>query len=117
MASLLFDEHCVLPNSGDALDDSAIAELWSEVPAWRIVDIDGVSRLQRLFTFEDFAAALEFTNRVGAMAEAENHHPTLITEWGRVSAMWWTHKVDGLHRNDFIAAAKTDRIYADRAEP
>ena len=55
--------------------------------------------------------ALEFTNRVGEMAEAEDHHPALLTEWGRVTVAWWTHVVGGLHKNDFVAAAKTDRLY------
>ena len=64
------------------------------------------------FTFADFAAALAFTNAVGAMAEAEGHHPALLTEWGRVQVTWWTHSVQGLHLYDFIAAAKTGRIFA-----
>ena len=62
---------------------------------------------------EDFAEALEFTNDVGAIAEEEGHHPAILTEWGRVTVTWWTHKIRGLHRNDFIMAAKTDQIYED----
>ena len=67
-------------------------------------------RLERAFTFSDFAAALAFTNRVGAAAEAEGHHPALLTEWGRVTVTWWTHAIRGLHRNDFVMAAKTDAL-------
>ena len=59
--------------------------------------------------FADFAAALDFTNRIGALAESEDHHPAILTEWGRVTIGWWTHVVGGLHRNDFIMAAQTDR--------
>ena len=62
--------------------------------------------------YPTFAAALAFTNRVGALAEAEGHHPALLTEWGHVTVTWWTHKIRGLHRNDFIMAAKTDALFA-----
>jgi 4a-hydroxytetrahydrobiopterin dehydratase len=66
--------------------------------------------LSRSFTFRNFAEALAFTNRVGALAEAEGHHPALFTEWGKVTVQWWTHKLKGLHRNDLIMAAKTDAL-------
>jgi 4a-hydroxytetrahydrobiopterin dehydratase len=64
--------------------------------------------LERLFHFPSFADALAFTNWVGAIAEDEGHHPALLTEWGQVTVTWWTHKIRGLHRNDFIMAAKTE---------
>jgi len=75
-----------------------------------VVEREGVRRLERAFTFSDFAAALAFTNRVGAAAEAEGHHPALLTEWGRVTVTWWTHAIRGLHRNDFVMAAKTEAL-------
>jgi 4a-hydroxytetrahydrobiopterin dehydratase len=90
------------------------AELGPQIPEWRIVSPDGVPRLERVFAFDDFVGALAFTNRVGALAEEEGHHPALLTEWGRVTVGWWTHKIRGLHRNDFVMAAKTDALYADR---
>jgi 4a-hydroxytetrahydrobiopterin dehydratase len=90
--------------------DSEIAELQPQVPDWELVEIDGVKRLRRVFTFDDFASALAFTNRVGEIAEDEGHHPALLTEWGRVTVNWWTHKIKGLHRNDFVMAAKTDAL-------
>ncbi len=62
------------------------------------------------FSFNNFGEALEFTNKVGKVAEAEGHHPAILTEWSRVTVSWWTHKIRGLHRNDFIMAAKTDRV-------
>ena len=62
--------------------------------------------LERLFHFPSFADALAFTNRVGGIAEDEGHHPALLTEWGQVTVTWWTHKIRGLHRNDFIMAAR-----------
>jgi len=92
--------------------DAEIAELQPQVPDWELVEIDGVKRLRRVFAFDDFAQALAFTNAVGAIAEEEGHHPALLTEWGRVTVSWWTHKIRGLHRNDFIMAAKTDALYA-----
>jgi len=87
-----------------------ITELRREVSAWQVLERDGVARLERVFDFPNFADALTFTNRVGALAEAEGHHPALLTEWGRVTVTWWTHKIRGLHRNDFIMAAKTDAL-------
>lgn len=87
------------------------AELLPQIPDWRIETQDGVDRLVRTFEFPDFARALDFTNRVGAAAEEEQHHPALLTEWGRVTVQWWTHKIGGLHRNDFILAARSDELY------
>ena len=81
-----------------------------QVPDWQLVERDGSERLERTFTFPDFAAALRFTSAVGELAESEGHHPALLTEWGRVTVTWWTHKIRGLHRNDFIMAAKTDAL-------
>ncbi|HEU4387774.1 MAG TPA: 4a-hydroxytetrahydrobiopterin dehydratase [Blastocatellia bacterium] len=92
-----------------------IAEWRSEIPDWEVVERDGIRRLERAFKFNNFAEALAFTNRVGALAEAEGHHPALLTEWGRVTIQWWTHKIRGLHRNDFILAARTDRVYIGAA--
>jgi len=82
----------------------------AQVPAWNVVDRDGMRHLERVFPFPDFAAALAFTNRVGALAEQYGHHPAITTEWGKVTVAWWTHSVGGLHLNDFIMAAKTDEL-------
>jgi len=89
-----------------------IAEYHPQVPEWQLVEQGGIRRLQRTFKFPDFAQALAFTNRVGQLAEQEGHHPSILTEWGRVTVTWWTHKIKGLHRNDFIMAAKTDQLYS-----
>ena len=90
-----------------------MAELRPQVPDWEVSEPDGIARLQRVFTFPDFAQALAFTNAVGAVAEEQGHHPALLTEWGRVTVGWWTHKIGGLHRNDFVMAARTDQVYRD----
>jgi 4a-hydroxytetrahydrobiopterin dehydratase len=92
--------------------DAEVAELHPQVPEWRIEERDGERRLERVFGFPDFAQALAFTNRVGAVAEEQGHHPALLTEWGRVTVGWWTHKIGGLHRNDFVMAARTDELFA-----
>jgi 4a-hydroxytetrahydrobiopterin dehydratase len=90
--------------------DEEIAELRPQVADWELVEEEGIKRLRRVFPFDDFAQALAFTDEVGALAEAEAHHPALLTEWGRTTVTWWTHKIRGLHRNDFIMAAKTDEL-------
>jgi 4a-hydroxytetrahydrobiopterin dehydratase len=92
--------------------EAEIAQLHPQVASWNIVEVDGVRHLERVFKFPNFAQALAFTNEVGQIAEAEGHHPVIVTEWGRVTVSWWTHKIKGLHRNDFIMAAKTDNAYA-----
>jgi len=91
--------------------ETEVAELQPQIPEWKLAEADGIKRLSRSFPFPDFAQALEFTDRVGALAEEEEHHPALLTEWGRTTVTWWTHKIKGLHRNDFIMAAKTDQLY------
>jgi len=91
--------------------DAEIAEFHPQVSDWEIVELDGIKRLRRVFSLDDFAQALEFTNKVGELAEEEGHHPALLTEWGRTTVTWWTHKIKGLHRNDFVMAAKTDVLY------
>jgi 4a-hydroxytetrahydrobiopterin dehydratase len=92
--------------------EAEIDELRPQIPDWELVEVDGIKRLRRVFTADDFAQALALTTRVGELAEAEGHHPALLTEWGRTTVTWWTHKIKGLHRNDFVMAAKTDELVA-----
>jgi 4a-hydroxytetrahydrobiopterin dehydratase len=92
-----------------------IEQLHPEVPDWRIVTEDGIPKLERVFTFGNFKEAILFTDAVGAAAEEEGHHPRLVTEWGKVTVTWWTHKIRNLHKNDFIMAAKTDAIHKSHA--
>jgi len=108
----LSGERCVAcRRDSPRVTEAEIAELTREIPDWHLVERDGIARLERVFHLPSFADALAFTNRVGAIAEAEGHHPAPLTEWGQVTVTWWTHKIRGLHRNDFIMAAKTDAIY------
>jgi 4a-hydroxytetrahydrobiopterin dehydratase len=92
--------------------EAEMAEFLPQVPDWRLVERESIPRLERVFKVADFREALAFTNRVGELAETEGHHPAITTEWGKVTVTWWTHKIKGLHRNDFIMAAKTDEAYA-----
>jgi 4a-hydroxytetrahydrobiopterin dehydratase len=85
-------------------------ELKPHIPDW-VIHREGVDRLRRVFPFENFLGAMAFAGKVGELAEKEGHHPALLVEWGRVTVSWWTHKIGGLHRNDFIMAAKTDGLY------
>jgi 4a-hydroxytetrahydrobiopterin dehydratase len=103
---------CVPCRGGEPpLTKAEIEELKSQVPEWEIVEVENVPRLMRTFKFKNFARALAFTNQVGEIAEEEDHHPSLLTEWGKVTVTWWTHKINGLHQNDFIMASKTDALY------
>ncbi|MBL8057445.1 MAG: 4a-hydroxytetrahydrobiopterin dehydratase [Anaerolineales bacterium] len=88
-----------------------IEDLKPQIPEWTLAEYDGVPRLERTYKFANFAEAIAFTNKVAALAEAEGHHPAILTEWAKVGVSWWTHKIRGLHRNDFIMAARTDEIY------
>jgi 4a-hydroxytetrahydrobiopterin dehydratase len=85
--------------------------LLAQIPEWEIRKPDGVMKLQRHYRFKNFVDALAFSNRVGELAEQQNHHPTILTEWGNVTLTWWTHLIHGLHRNDFIMAARSDEAY------
>ena len=103
---------CVACQRGaPTVTDEEILEFQPQIPRWEIMEKDRIKRLERVYEFKNFSQALSFTNMVGGLAEAEAHHPALLTEWGRVTVKWWTHKIKGLHRNDFIMAAKTDQLY------
>ena len=109
----LMQMKCVACHGGEpTLTDEEIADLLPQVSEWKIVEQDGVKHLERYFKYRNFVHALAFTNKVGELAEAEGHHPAILTEWGKVKVTWWTHEIKGLHRNDFIMAAKTDRLYS-----
>jgi 4a-hydroxytetrahydrobiopterin dehydratase len=112
MATLTQEKCIACRRDAPQVTAAEIEELKPQIPDWNIVERDNINRLERVFRFPDFADALAFTNKVGALAEAEGHHPALLTEWGSVTVTWWTHKIRGLHRNDFIVAAKTDPLYS-----
>tara|TARA_B100000965_G_C19256682_1_gene611174 strand:- start:341 stop:679 length:339 start_codon:yes stop_codon:yes gene_type:complete len=90
--------------------DDELPKLLKEIPDWQPITTESVLKLNKVFNFENYAEAVSFTNKVAELAEEEDHHPAILLEWGRVEVTWWTHKIGGLHKNDFIAAAKTDRL-------
>ncbi len=90
------------PLAGKELD-----QLSGQLPAWKVVDNH---HLEKSFSFPDFKKALEFTNKVGALAEEQGHHPDIYLAWGKVKVTTWTHKINGLSESDFILAAKIDRL-------
>jgi len=107
--SSLANEKCIPCRGGvPALKGEELAALARELGAeWRVVD---EHHLEREFRFPDFGQALAFTNKVGAIAEEEGHHPDIYLAWGKVRVTIWTHKVDGLTRSDFVLAAKIERL-------
>ena len=114
----LAQKHCkACRKDAPHVSDEELPALMAAVPEWQVVERDGIRRLERVYSFKNFVAALAYTNVVGAIAEEEGHHPDLLTEWGRVTVTWWSHKIKNIHRNDFIMAAKCDAIYkaADKA--
>ncbi len=107
----LADSQCVPCHSDTPLaTDADIAQWRGELPEWKLIEEDGIEKLQRTFSFPDFQSALDFTNLVGKLSQEQGHHPAIHTEWGKVIVIWWTQKIGGLHRNDFICAARTDSL-------
>jgi len=104
-------ERCVACQKGAPQSTAEETARW--LPAlddWELIEVDGVKRLRKTFKTEGFSGALELANRIAAIAEDEGHHPSMLVEWGKVTVTWWTRKIRGLHRNDFIMAAKTNEL-------
>ncbi len=91
--------------------DEEIPSLMSQIPLWEIIEENNIKKLTCVFKFSDYGQSLVFTNKVATLADEEDHHPQITLEWGKVKVIWWSHKIQGLHQNDFICAAKTDRLY------
>ena len=110
----LANEQCETMSASSTLPaPDEVAAMKAQLPEWTLVN-DGMDKLERVFTFKTFAQSLAFSNAVAAEAEARGHHPKLTTEWGRATVVWWTHFLGGLHKNDFIMAARTDAIAAQQ---
>ena len=91
------------------VSDDEASVLLKEIEGWQLVD-DGVKKLKKEFNFSSYSDSKDFTNKVADMADQEDHHPQIILEWGKVAVIWWSHKIKGLHKNDFICAAKTNNL-------
>ncbi len=96
------------------LTDTEISGLKHQIPQWKVVEKNGVRRIERAYDFPDFVTAMTFAVQIGELAETEGHHPDLHVSWGKVVIETWTHKISGLHLNDFVLAAKIDEIYESR---
>ena len=86
------------------------ADYLKRTPGWEITREHDINKLSKTYFFKNWKEAIEFTNQVGDLAEEQGHHPAILTEWGRVTVQWWTHKIGGLHRNDFIMAARSEEL-------
>ena len=91
------------------VSDDEASLLIKEIEGWDVID-EGVKKLKKEFSFSNYSDSVDFSNKVADMAEQEDHHPQIILEWGKVTVIWWSHKIKGLHKNDFICAAKTNNI-------
>ena len=94
--------------------ESDEAALLAEIPEWQLIDVNGVKHLKRVIKVKGWMPAVDLTNRIAALAEETDHHPAILTEWGRVTVEWWTHAIKGLHRNDFVMAAKVDALLSEQ---
>ncbi len=92
------------------LPDEQINEFMGIIPEWEIVTQYDIKKLERKFEFKDFKQTLAFVNKIGAIAEENQHHPLMLMGYNQVIVWWWTHKISGLHQNDFIMAIKTDGL-------
>lgn len=104
---------CIPCRRGDPeITSDEINEFMPQLPDWRIVKKEGINQLERTYEFKNFVQALDFTVEIGQLAESKGHHPSITTEWGKVTITWWTHAINGLHINDFVMAAKCDHVYS-----
>lgn len=83
--------------------------LLSEINGWVLID-EPINKIQKIFSFKSYKDSVDFSNKVASLADDEDHHPQIVLEWGKVTVIWWSHKIEGLHKNDFICAAKTDKL-------
>ncbi|MEN8143655.1 MAG: 4a-hydroxytetrahydrobiopterin dehydratase [Gemmatimonadota bacterium] len=109
LAHNLADKQCIPCRGGiPPLEGEDLERYHAELGGdWSLVESH---HLEKTYRFPDFAQALAFTNKVGALAEEQDHHPDILLSWGRVTVTIWTHKIDGLTESDFVFAAKTERL-------
>lgn len=112
-AALLSEMRCTACNKNSRLlSEDEIALLKYELPGWQVVNDVGINKLSRRFVTKNYARSMAFTNAVAQLANETNHHPLMIVEYGAVTVVWWSHIIKGLHKNDFIMAAKTSELFA-----
>jgi 4a-hydroxytetrahydrobiopterin dehydratase len=99
------------PKDAAKLSAVEIKNLFKQLPDWQLINTEGVNQLQKRFAFKNFVEAINFSNHLSKIAEQNDHHPALLVEYGQVTVTWWSRSISGLHQNDFVMAAKTDRVY------
>ena len=92
------------------VSEDEINNLLLEIKEWALIE-DPIKKLQKVFSFKSYKDSLNFSIKIAKLADEEDHHPQIILEWGKVTVTWWSHKIEGLHHNDFICAAKTDKLF------
>jgi 4a-hydroxytetrahydrobiopterin dehydratase len=113
----LANMHCTkITKDTPQMGDNDIQKYIAGLPGWQLKMKDDEPRIEKVFAFKDFDQAAGFTMGVARKSKEEDHHPAILTEWGKVTVSWWTHKIKGLHLNDFIMAAKTEQLYQDEHE-
>ncbi|MBU2925221.1 4a-hydroxytetrahydrobiopterin dehydratase [Colwellia sp. 4_MG-2023] len=100
-------------SSAPQVSDDELKSLLKQIPDWVPQVHNKVMMLEREYKFKNYKLAWAFANKVSELAESEFHHPAILLEWGKVKVTWWTHAIGGLHKNDFICAAKTDQLLSD----
>lgn len=114
MSEQLSQQTCEVCRVGaPKVEGEAAQALLAQLDGWQLNEVDGITQLVKQYSFNNFVKALAFTNQVGELAESFNHHPAITTEWGKVTLSWWTHKIKGVHKNDFVMAAKSDDVLND----
>ena len=109
-------EKCIPCRRGaPLLTQEEIDILLPQIDKWILIEENSIQQLKKSFPTSDFSEAMLLANKIFELAENEGHHPKIVVEWGKLEIQWWTHKIKGLHRNDFIMAAKTDQIIKDVA--
>ncbi|WP_022941653.1 4a-hydroxytetrahydrobiopterin dehydratase [Psychromonas hadalis] len=89
-----------------------MAVLLTDLNGWQVIMEIGIHKLTQCFVTKNYKNSMAFTNAVAQLAESVNHHPLLIVEYGKVTVTWWSHNIEGLHKNDFIMAAKTSLLFS-----
>lgn len=92
------------------VSDEEAKDLLAEIPGWDLVTVRDVPHLKRAISVDGWEPAVELANQVAALASAEDHHPSILIEWGKLTVQWWTHAIRGLHRNDFVMAARVNEL-------
>lgn len=104
--------HCeACDKSTTPLNDHEINELLPEVDGWQVINDQGINKLTRQFNTKNYGRSIAFSNAVAELADSVNHHPLMVVEYGSVTVVWWSHNIKGLHKNDFIMAAKTSSLF------